>query len=469
MVVDILIALEESDMLRRCKKRVPRQPDPRGPALGLSWLNNLTQTSRHLHATLTPTLYSRGTVHKRCWELKYHGSYARDPGDFISGVHFAASLGCTPAFALFLQHAPHPAAELLNRHSEFRLASPLHYAAAFAPTSDIVKYLLDTGANAQAQDALGNTALMALASYRVSQSPHEIKTKTEIVSFLLAAGCPMTHSNKYGTALHLAAGFGNDDVLKTLISSSPSKEFINHKATHKSHTALHRAIWFYKSNAASEFYDSDEDEMSLDEHVDVPEEYWRPDESSLPAKSDGARMLLDAGIDINALAGRHGRTALCEALNHDINNYDLVKLLLERGARVWWQPEDGHEITNCFVDLCTWEDGFFKITTTQDFVSLLLKYMTPEELEAKELGQTALVAAIRFGEVKTVRKLIAAGASLDATMNDGTSVREVLEGKSWLDPGFGWRTWYEEDEMVSDGDNYEEEEEEEESMLEEEE
>ena len=93
--------------------------------------------------------------------------------------------------------------------------TPLHYAA-FRGHRDVVRLLLDAGANPSKADAVGWTPLRSAA----------FRGHKDVVQLFLERGADPNKADKYGHApLHLAAGVGHKDMVQLLLEkgADPNK------------------------------------------------------------------------------------------------------------------------------------------------------------------------------------------------------------------------------------------------------
>merc|ERR1712029_723526 len=94
-------------------------------------------------------------------------------------------------------------------------ATPLHYAVIWNNNFDVVKELLDRGANIEAQDTHGWTALHLAAFQNL---PSILPYYLDVVKQLLDRGANIDAQNEdEWTALHMAAYMRNLDVVKELV------------------------------------------------------------------------------------------------------------------------------------------------------------------------------------------------------------------------------------------------------------
>ncbi|KAJ0398645.1 hypothetical protein P43SY_009940 [Pythium insidiosum] len=158
---------------------------------------------------------------------------------------------------------------------------------------DVVRLLLERGADVDARDKEGRSVLSWAA----------LSSDASVVRLLLERGASVDAKDKDGrTALHWAAGWSKIDVVRLLRERDADVEA---KDT-DGRTALHHA--------------------------------------ANRSQTDAVRELLELGADIDA-TDNDGRTALYQAAER--NHTDVLQLLLERGADVNAQDKDGRTALFC--------------------------------------------------------------------------------------------------------------------------
>jgi len=194
--------------------------------------------------------------------------------------------------------------------------------AASAGNADIVRLLLEHGADVNAQSSSGNTPLMYACA-----GGHE-----EVVTLLLEANANVEDHNENGhTPLMEAASAGHVGVAKILLShgaginthSNEFKESALTLACYKGHLEMVR---FLLEAGADQEHKTDEMhtalmEASMDGHVEV------------------ARLLLDSGAQVNMPADSFESPLTLAACGGHV---ELAMLLLERGANI-------EEVTSGFI------------------------------------------------------------------------------------------------------------------------
>jgi ankyrin repeat protein len=143
---------------------------------------------------------------------------------------------------------------------------------------DIVKALIDAGANLNARNCRNETALQLAID----------NEKFDIAKILIIAGADVNKQDRFRlTALHHASKRGNLSIMKMLIEAGADLNTQRFDGL----TALHQAVY-------SKYL-------------------------------DGVKTLIEAGADLNA-QNRYGQTALHVAAAE--NHIDIVKMLIEAGA-----------------------------------------------------------------------------------------------------------------------------------------
>ena len=162
----------------------------------------------------------------------------------------------------------------------------LHYAAITGKT-EAVKLLLEAGANINAKNDRGQTALHVALDIR-DYGYRKYGLSKDTIELLLARGTDVNLKDKAGrTPLHLAVESAGADIVKLLLDKGAR---FNEKDDESGFTALHHAARF--------------------------------------GNKDAAEVLIAKGADINA-EDKQGYTPLYVAVNH---NYKVAELLINKGA-----------------------------------------------------------------------------------------------------------------------------------------
>ncbi len=122
--------------------------------------------------------------------------------------------------------------------------TPLTYQTRFFITwkTDLIKLLIDSGADVNVIDGLGNPVLSYIIQCPISESQNTREKKLELVRMLIAAGADVNKPGSNGmTPVHMAAYRNDPEILKILIEAGGDI----HKPDNDGKTALHHAksIW----------------------------------------------------------------------------------------------------------------------------------------------------------------------------------------------------------------------------------
>ena len=189
--------------------------------------------------------------------------------------------------------------------------------------SEIVKLLLEAGANPNEEDNEGITAL----NYEVRHR------NVEIVRMLLDYGARINDNELHGlTIIDNVITYNLVDIIKLLIPKITKQTYINKLLIYSIKYDTRRYIMSHKER-------KDLVKLLLDyganPNVDF-DHFYSSSTLLIRASAHGwveiIKLLLDYGADINAIDG-YGSTALMSGINeNNPNKFDTVKILLDYGA-----------------------------------------------------------------------------------------------------------------------------------------
>jgi len=273
---------------------------------------------------------------------------------------------------------------------------PIHYAAQKG-NEKIVELLLQSGANANVEDANGKTPL-----YWAAKKGHQ-----KVVNILLSSkSVDVNYKTVWGmTALHEAARGGNTDALETLLGRGAEVDCRDIDGR----TPLYWASERGHPKAVEFLLEKKADPMLLD--LDKRNPLHR---AARYGHTDVVRILIEKGkVDVDSQDPLQ-ETALCWAARN--GHIDTADLLLSSGASLQHllagNPSVFHEVIQGGND---------------EMIKFLVKKGLDVNTEDTE-GKTALHYAAAAGKGKTVALLVAQGA--DANKRD-------QEGKAPLDEAAG--------------------------------
>jgi len=178
-------------------------------------------------------------------------------------------------------------------------------AAAITGRTDVVKVLLEAGADINARNDRGQTALHAILDIKRFTYAQESRPK-DMIEALLAKGAEVNLKDNDGrTPLHVAAELAEGDIVELLLDKGAD---INAKDDESGATALHHAARFGNRSAAE--------------------------------------VLVARGADINA-QDKQGHTPLQIAVHHD---YKAAEFLLDKGADRGIRTESGRTLLELAQD-----------------------------------------------------------------------------------------------------------------------
>jgi ankyrin repeat protein len=236
-----------------------------------------------------------------------------------------------------------------------------------------VQRLLKSGANIEAKNRQGSTALIIAAA----------SGNTVMVKFLLENGANVAASDNYHeTALIQAARVGAaDSVVALLGASSGVKE--KNEALFAATEAGGPVV------VISEDAEAKPNKQDGRAATEAPEPPW----------VSTVRVLLDSGADLEA-RDEDGETPLIRAASY--GQTDIFRLLLQRGANL--NARDKNGMTALIAAAC--ECAVATMNSTYDIVRMLLEKGANANSSTRD-GTTALMkAAGGFGEVAIVELLL---------------------------------------------------------------
>ncbi len=303
-------------------------------------------------------------------------------------------------------HCHLEAVELLVRHGadvnarNKANATPLHVgAAAYRGAFDVIDLLIAQGADPNAVDDKGNTALLLLLSRRTMEAEEKAETADYVVK-LVGQGLRVNVQNDQGvTPLHQAAALESPALLEAFLSHGAA---VNTPST-EGWTALHSAVTSGNEKCV---------EILLAHGAHIAGAGRLPDGISLPILNRPAHTPLEIAVAeghsdiIRQLiaAGADGEDSLY--LAYQRNRLATFKRLLESGV-------DGNVLTPN-------GDPLIYIAAAKqqrEIVEALLKHGAQADAELVqallETGTTPLHLAAWAGDLDRVKELVAQGMRLD--------------------------------------------------------
>ncbi len=274
--------------------------------------------------------------------------------------------------------------------------SVLHDAALETGNPTIVAILLEAGANPNARDDEGNTALY-LGVW--NENPM-------VTAHLLGAGADPNAANNLGYApLHIASTRDNARAIRLLLDAGANPGALSNDGW----TPLHNAAFFGAHDGIAVLLDGGADEGLAPLHRAV-----------LMANPGAVSAVLDAGADPDA-TDAHGWNALHFAA--PMAGPEIVARLLQAGA----DPKDGTA------------NGLSALHLAGDGATVAALVGAGTDIEARsDLGRTPLHQASLFRAAEVVEALLDAGADVEAVDGNGERPRDLagrnpgLEGSAVL-------------------------------------
>jgi serine/threonine-protein phosphatase 6 regulatory ankyrin repeat subunit B len=266
--------------------------------------------------------------------------------------------------------------------------------ASFREQIDIVKCLVEYGADINIQNIYGETALMcALSDHR---------KYVDIIKYLINHGADINIQNKYGnTSLIHASQCGYSDIAEYLIEHNANVNIQNKYgntalmyASEKGHLDIVKSIINHGANINIQ----DKDGKTALMHV------------SMEGYLDIVKYLIDHGADIN-IQDKYEKTALIEA---SLRKYaDVIIYLVERGVDVNIQDKYGDTALMCAT-----------IYGYLDIIKYLIKHNANVNIQDK-YGNTALMRASMDGYVDVVKCLVEHGVDVNIRDKCGDTALEM--------------------------------------------
>ena len=233
--------------------------------------------------------------------------------------------------------------------------TPLHWAA-FSGNVDLVRFLLEKGAEVDARNGRGLTPLAFTAlkgrtpaaglliergadvnvRNALNMTPLIIAAEQgsmELVGKLIAAGADVGIESRIGTALHRAAFKGQTEVIQVLLKAGAKTEVMSRK-----YFPLHLAAMAGHLGAVSALVKGGADMNSRDGDGRTP--LHRVLSASNPHVSEIALFLIDGGAEADT-TGEEGETPLMTAVRQGYT--EVVRSLLEKGARTEVRDRNFHQ------------------------------------------------------------------------------------------------------------------------------
>jgi len=356
---------------------------------------------------------------------------------------------------------------------------PLHWAVR-ADELQIADLLLKAGADATAQNRLGLTALNLAAA----------NGNGAMIRILLDHGADANEVEKTGeTILMVATRSGNADAVRAILERGVNPNTAESQlqttalmmAAEGGYTESVRALLEYKANIDARSRTGAPPARKMPcagqtgcgSHGDgivrggLPEQGYQPPipgnmNALMFAVREGhieaARLLLDAGSDVNAV-DKNKITPLFMAISN--NRIPMARFLIDRGADInaidWYGRNPlfaAIEMRNVDLDYVTFEHmvNAEERKTILDFIAYLLDKKVDVNIRVKEVpplrswmyllggslawvdftGQTPFMLAALSGDVSTMRLLLDHGADPKLATYEGTTPLMAAAGVNWV-------------------------------------
>ena len=332
-------------------------------------------------------------ISKRPEDLTVRGHYG-------APLHAALYSGHTEVVLLLLGHC----IDVDVRGFDDR--TPLHMAVDRG-LLEVTRVLIERGASINARDSNDRTPLHP--TWYVRSGTFD-DTYFDVVRYLLEHGADVDAqaNTEHSTPLHLASYFGGFKVAQLLLNRGVNINMRDEKCR----TPLHEALTNLRNTVDDYFVDAVR--FLLDHGADVGAE----DNNHLTplhviskyGNVEATRLLLEHGARVDALDKNHS-TPLHVALQH--NNVEIARLLLEHGADV--HVLNGSHLT--LLHFASKRDG-------AEAARLLFEHGV-DVPELDNNNSTLLHLISQHGDANTARVLLEHGAVVDARDNEGSTPLHV--------------------------------------------
>ena len=333
-------------------------------------------------------------ISKRTEDLTVRGHYG-------TPLHVALYRGRTDAALLLLEHC----ADVDVRGIDDR--TPLHMAVDRG-LLEVTRVLVERGASINARDSSDRTPLNA--TFHDASGTFD-ERYFDVVEYLLEHGADVDAqaNTKHSTPLHLASYFGGFKVARLLLDRG-----VNINVRDKEcRTPLHKVLTDL-SNAMADYF-VDGVRFLLDHGADVEAE---DGDHSTPlhvisayGNAKAARLLLEHGANVDAVDVNHS-TPLHVASQH--GNVEALRLLLEHGANI--HVRNKKDQTPQHLLLAMWRGK--SPDADIDIIRFFLE--RGADVDAVDDGQfTLLHMASYYGTIEVVRLLLQHGANINVRNGDG--------------------------------------------------
>ncbi|XP_018574567.1 ankyrin-3-like [Anoplophora glabripennis] len=410
------------------------------------------------HMDVVEYLVDRGVdINTKCCS-----SLSYTDGQRFTTLHVAVSKGNLEALKFLLQRGANAKVKCGKDNT------PLHLAVSYGDNVEIVKCLVEFGADLNATDENGCTALYLAVE----------RCRTNTVKYLLQRGANRNITDNEGySALHIAARENYLDSVKLLVEAAADVNATDYYGK----TALHFAVSGDTSNLdivkclveneANVIIRDSEGNTPLHLAVDEDVNENNPDIVRVLAKCgginirnfsgetalhlaayndlDAVKVLVQEGADINILDFKN-HTPLHIAVSQDSLN--IVEFLLQNGAHADFKDEHGCSTALHFAALRCGLETFkfflerepgFNITGSDGTTVLLLaaerdlldifRFIIERgaDINGTQEGRTALHVAAKGYKVENVEFLVEAGMDVNARDKQGRTPLHFAAGHGW--------------------------------------